>query len=199
MKQPDKRSLVHIQPSPDAIPAPLQYYDPELQNSLNIEPFDEERFQRARVKSKKLHAAYLKEVSSLSPRLNKSTFLRFSDSRQPLFDSNLLEFSLGDSLSNAEMRCHRKTLEMVVQAEFRSFDEKILHRLTYKKIKALNVNVPSERWFEMGRKNLDSLLADELTSVDAKLMQHSFLFASGATISITFERVRWETMRNRRR
>jgi len=87
-------------------------------------------------------------------------------------------------------------LEMVVQAKFRSFDEKILHLLTYKNIKALSVNVPSKRWFEMGWKRMDSLLADELTSVDAKLMKHAFLFASGATISITSEWVRWETKRN---
>jgi len=138
----------------------------------------------------------MEEVSSLAPRLSKRTFSLFSDPRQPLFDSDLLGFSFGDLLHYMPGRNRRKALETAVEATFRSFDQKTLHLLSYKGIEALSVNVPSERWFEMKRKSIDHLLADELTSAGANRMQHAFLFASGAVISITFERVRWETKRN---
>ena len=88
-------------------------------------------------------------------------------------------------------------LEATVRATFGSFDEETLHTLTYKGIKALNVNVPMERWYERGGSRIDSLLSHELTGAEVGLMRHAFLFASGAAFSITFERVRWETKRIR--
>jgi hypothetical protein len=190
-------TLVHAQPNPKAIPAPLQYYDPELQDALNAEPYDADRFQRARAKSKQLHAAYMKQLVALAPRLSKRTFSLFSDPKQPLFDSDLLRFSFGDSLGYAAKTRRRRRLEISVQAIFGSFDGEILNELTYKGIEFVKANVPVERWYQMGVNKIDSLLADELTSADANLMQHAFLFASGATISITFERVIWKTMRYR--
>jgi hypothetical protein len=190
-------TLVHAQPNPKAIPAPLQYYDPELQDALNVEPYDADRLQRARAKSKQLHAAYMKQLAALAPRLSKRTYSLFSDPKQPLFDSDLSIFSFGDSLGYAAKTRRRRKLETSIKAVFCSFDEKTLNELTYKGIESFNANIPVERWYEMWRNRIDSLLADELTSADANLMQHAFLFASGATISITFERVIWKTMRNR--
>jgi hypothetical protein len=114
-----------------------------------------------------------------------------------MFDSDLLEFSFGDSIQYTTVSSRRRALEMTVEATFRSFDEKTLHLLTYKGIKALSVNVPAERWFAHGRVRIDSLLSHELTSEENGLMQHAFLFASGASFLITSERVRWQTRRNR--
>jgi hypothetical protein len=192
-----ERTLVLIQPRSAATPAPLRYYDPELQNSFCVELFDADRLQRARAKAKELNAAYLKGLSSLAPRLSKRTFALFADPREPMFDSDLLEFSFGDSIQYEAVRGRRRTLEMIVRAAFRSFDEKTLHLLTYKGVRALSVNVPEERWFAGGRSRIDSLLAHELTGEENDLMKHAFLFASGAAISITFERVRWHTKGNR--
>ncbi len=86
---------------------------------------------------------------------------------------------------------------MAVRATFGSFDEETLHTLTYRGVKALNVNVPMERWYERGGCRIDSLLSHELTSEEVGLMRHAFLFASGAALSIIFERVKWQTKRNR--
>jgi hypothetical protein len=159
---------------------------------------DEKRCLLAAAKSDRLHAAYLKQVADLRSRMSERTFARFADKRQPLFDSDLLEFAFGNALGYAIKMDRRRTLRTAVQAKFRSFDYKTLHFLTYKDVEALNANVPDQRWFDMGGpKKIDNLLADELTSVHSRLMQHSFLFASGATISIRFEHVRWETKRNR--
>jgi len=191
------RTLVQLQPNPSAVPAPLRFYDPELQNSLNAEPFDADRFQRARAKAKRLNTAYLEGISALGSQLSKRTLSLFADPREPMFDSDLLEFSLGDSLQHATVGSRRRRLELTVRATFRSFDEKTLHLLTYRGIKALNLNVPIERWFDMGRSRIDSLLAHEITGEEIDLMQHAFLFVSGAAISITCEQIRWQTKRNR--
>jgi hypothetical protein len=189
----NERVLVQLQPNACAIPSPLRFYDPELQNALNVEPFDVERLQRARAKAKQLNAAYLGGLAELASRMSKRTFSLFSDPRDPMFDSDHVEFSIGDSLMLLAAGNRQKTLEMGVRATFRSFDGKTLHLLTYKGIKALSVNVPSERWFDQWRSRIDSLLAHELTGEEVGYMQHAFLFASGAAISITFERVRWHT------
>jgi hypothetical protein len=186
--------LVQQQPNSAAIPSPLRYYHPELQNAWNAEPFVKDRVLRAQDKGKKLQAAYRRQLATLAPRISKQTFARFSDSRAPLFDADLFEFSFGDSLGFAISKSRNRQLATTIQAIFSSFSGDKLHILTYSNITALNVNVPSDRWFDArGTKRIDSLLADELTPVDAKFMQHACLFASGATITIQFERVRWQT------
>jgi hypothetical protein len=190
-----KHTLVPVLPNPAAIPAQLRFYDPELQNALNSEPWDPARFERARAKSRGLHAAYLKQLAKLAPRLSKRTYSRFSDSRQPLFDGDLLQFSFGDSLSHSRNAPRRKRFETSIQVIFRSFDGKTEHILSYRNIKSLNVTVPSERWFNQVPNCIHSLLADELTSAGQHLMRHHFLFVTGAVIVISFERVRWETRR----
>jgi hypothetical protein len=201
MRHLNESSLTQVQPNLVAVPAPLRYYDPELQNALNAEPFDKESFQRASEKGKQLNAAYRRQVAALAPRVSKRTLSLFSDPKQPLFDADLFEFSFGDSLGYLVPRRRRRTQTTSVRATFCSFDGNTLHLLTYSQVAVLNVNVPPDRWFEwpLGRNRIDSLLANELTAVDAKLMQHAFLFVSGATISIRFERVKWETRRNNRR
>jgi hypothetical protein len=188
-----KHTLVQLLPNPAAIPTQLRFYDPELQNALNSEPWDPARFERARAKSRKLRDAYLKQLAKLAPRLSKRTFSRFSNSRNPLFDSDLLQFSFGDSLSHARIAPRINRFETSIQAIFRSFDGKTDHILSYKNIKSLNVTVPSERWFDMFGNRISSLLTDELTSARRHMMRHQFLFETGAVIVITFERVRWET------
>lgn len=197
MKERSNRTFEVAQPNPAGIPAPLRYYDPELQDALNAEPYDADRFQRARAKAKQLNAAYMEALNPLASRLSKQTFSLFSDPREPLFDADLFEFSLGDSLQYAAPSSRRRTLKMAVRATFGSFDGKTLHTLSYGGVKALSVNVPMERWYECGGSRIDSLLSHELTSEQAGQMRHAFLFASGAALSITFERVTWRTKRIR--
>jgi hypothetical protein len=197
MEESSKKTLVVAQPNSVATPSPLRYYDPELQDALNTEPYDADRFQRARAKAKQLNAAYMEELNALASRLSQRTLSLFADPQEPLFDADLFEFSFGDSLQHAAARSRRRALKMTVRAAFGSFDEETLHTLTYRGVKALNVNVPMERWYERGGSRIDSLLSHELTSAGVGLMRHAFLFASGAALSVIFERVRWETKRIR--
>jgi hypothetical protein len=197
MEESSKKTLVVAQPNPAAIPAPLRYYDPELQDALNAEPYDADRFQRARAKAKQLHASYIEELNALASRLSQRTSSLVADPQEPLFDADLFEFSFGDALQNAAAGSRRRALRMSVRATFGSFDEETLHTLTYRGVKALNANVPMERWYERWGSRIDSLLSHELTSAGVGLMRHAFLFASGAALSIICERVRWETKRIR--
>jgi hypothetical protein len=192
------RSLTVLQPNMDAVPSPLRFYDPELQNAWNAEPFDKVRLQRASQNAKELNLAYLRQMKDLVDRVSKRTFALFSDPEQPLFDADLFELSIGDALKYAVPKRRRVAPSTSVRATFRSFDSKTLHVLTYNRIASVNFNLPHDRWFSWpsGGSRIDSLLAHELTSMDATLMKHAFLFVSGATISIHFERVKWETRRN---
>jgi hypothetical protein len=190
-----KRILTNAQSNKLAIPRPLQFYDPELQEAWNAEPADPARLEKARDHARELHRAYLKQLPPLQPRLSMKTYLRFSDPRQPLFDSDLLEFAFGDAVSLHRKRSRRQRLKLSVRAQFRSFDEKSIHTLTYRRVVSLNANIPSDRWFDWGDGQIDHLLADELTEADASSMRHTFLFASGTLISILFGAVTWESTR----
>jgi hypothetical protein len=191
-----KREPVAVQPNPNSVLEALTYYDPELQNALNLEPFDSERFERARAKSKQLHDEYIRQLEKLRSRLNQRTYARFADEREPLFDSNLFEFTFGDCLGVAETKRRARRSRTSASATFRSFDGKTLHVFRYRNIEFLRVNVTSERWFDMGGGGqIDSLLAHELTGAPDALLQHKYLFASGAAICIGFSQVIWDTHR----
>lgn len=190
------RDLVVVQPNPKGVPESLTYYDPELQNAWNVEPPDAERLARAIARSRKLRSEYMKQLTKLRSRLNQRTYARFATERDSLFDSNLYEFTFGDRVGFVA-KARRKRLRTSVCATFLNFEGNKLHELRYQDIEFMHVNVPSLRWFEWpsrsGPKDIDSLLSHELTGGNYPLMQHKFLFASGATISIGFAQMTWET------
>jgi hypothetical protein len=191
------RTLTQAQSNKSAIPPPLRYYDPELQEAWNAEPFDSARVEKARQNARKLRKAYFKQIEALASRISKNAYLRFSDPRGLLFDSDLLKFEFGDSLGAPLNGLRRNSLKLSVSALFGSFDGKTLHELKYKQVASLNANIPTERWFDMGNGRVDSLLADELTDVNGSLLQHTFLFASGTLISVQFGTVSWKSTRVR--
>jgi hypothetical protein len=90
-----------------------------------------------------------------------------------MFDSDLVEFSW----RFASARSTRRRLELTIRATFRSFDAKTMHLLTFEGIKVLSA-------------------CHKLTDEGVELMRHAS-FESGAKISITYERVRRQTKRNR--
>jgi hypothetical protein len=186
------RTLTQAQSNKSATPHPLRYYDPELQEAWNAEPFDSARAEKARKNTRKLHKAYLKQIEALASRMSRNAYLRFSDPRGLLFDSDLLKFEFGDSLGAPPNGLRRNRLKLSVRALFGSFDGKTLHELKYRQVASLNANIPTERWFDAGDGRVDSLLADELTDANGSLMQHTFLFVSGTLISIQFGAVSWK-------
>ena len=194
---PRDSELTIAQPSIKFVPKPLRYYDPELQNAGSPEEWNEEsyaRFRRAKDEAKRLRRAYQKQLAKLRPRLSKRTYSLFADERQPLFDSNLLEFAFGDSISKLRTRGFR--FATIVSAKFLGFDMKTIHLLRYRGINSLAINVPNERWYDWSDATaIDSLLANELIASSATLMEHRFLFSSGTTISIRFSEVRWDKRR----
>jgi hypothetical protein len=195
----EKRSLTQLEPNESGTPAPLRFYDPEIQNAWNAGPPDRQRVQRANLEAARLTAAYLSQLTNLSERMSKKTFSLFSNPKRPLFDADLFRFSVGDALAYSESRQQRMRLSTAVEATFCSFDGKTFHDLSYSGVAAVRVDVPKARWFSWpnGKNRMDSLLADELTALDAELMKHAFLFVSGATISIEFKHVKRKTRRNR--
>lgn len=191
------RDLTQLEPDKAATPTPLSFYDPELQNAWNAVPVDRERIVRANQRATSLKAAYKRQLMALSERMSKDTFSRFSNPRELLFDAELFKFSVGDALSYSEPRRRMIRLSTSVEATFCSFDGKTLHHLAYRGISAVKVDLPDARWFTTHTGyRVDSLLADELTSLDSERMKHAFLFVSGTTISIEFRKVNWKTTRN---
>ncbi len=195
MPSKQERTLTPAQSNYSAIPQPLRFYDPELQEALNAEPFDSSRYEKARQNARALHQAYLKQMKVLEPRLSKKAYRMFADPTQPLFDSDLLEFAFGDSVGVSPKSSRRNRLRLSIRAVFRSFDENLLHKLSYRKVTSLHANIPVERWFDSGDGRIDSLLADELVGLSGSLLEHTFLFVSGARITVQFGSVGWETTR----
>ncbi len=187
-----------VQPNVNAAPRALKYYDPELQNASNSEPYDRARYEHALARGARLHREYIKQLRELRSRLSKRTYSLFADERGPLFDSNLVEFAFGDQLDGRKLGGGGWRPKTSARATFLSFDMKTIHVLRYQRIRSLKVNVPNERWFDMGSHDIDSLLAHELTSPTRDLLQHQFLFVSGTSISLTFEQVVWSSKRVRR-
>jgi hypothetical protein len=193
------RELIVIQPNPNSAVEPLTYYDPELQNASNIEPADPERLQRALKRAKQLQRDYLESLKGLRARLGQRTYGKFATESDPLFDSNLLEFTFGDQLGFATSR-RKARPRLSVRATFLSFERDKLHDLRYRNVESLRITVPTERWFDWGDgiTELGSLLAHELIVSNDSLMSHKFLFVSGAVIFIAFGDVTWETRRAKR-
>jgi len=194
------RELIIIQPNPKSVIEPLKYYDPELQNAWNVEPADPERIERAMKRGQELQRDYLQTLKGLRERLAQRTYAKFADESNPLFDSNLMEFTFGDQVGFAESK-RKKRPRLSVRTTFLSFKEDKLHDLHYRNVESMQITVPTERWFDWGDGNpqLDSLLAHELTGAKNQPLSHQFLFASGARISIAFADVTWETRRAKRR
>jgi len=192
------RELIIIQPNPKSVIEPLKYYDPELQNAWNVEPADPERIERAMKRGQQLQRDYLQSLKSLRGRLGQRTYAKFADESDPLFDSNLMEFTFGDHLGYATLKRNFRA-RLSVRTTFLSFEEDKLHHLHYQNVESLRITVPTERWYDWGNgiNEIGNLLANELIAANS-LMSHSFLFTSGTVIFIEFARVTWEKSRAKR-
>lgn len=186
-----------LQPNTKAAAKALRFYDPELQNASNVHPPDPERLRRALLKAKKLFRAYQRQLGPLRSRMSAQTYHRFAQQRDPLFDSNLLSFSFGDWTSDRLRFSRVPSFETTIEARFLSFAMDSVHILKYRRIYAVRVDVPAERWFSWGddKPELGSLLAHELTRAGRKAMNHRFLFVSGTTIDITCLNVQWSSQK----
>jgi hypothetical protein len=188
---------VPVRPNRESTPRGWRFYDPEQQNLANEEPLDMVRYRAVLRKQRRLRERYLRHLSSLRNRLANSTYTRFTADAPPLFDSNLLEFSVGDALGKFEPRARWRP-KTTIEADLLSFDMKTIHTLHYTDVDSLLFEMPHERWFnsfDQARRGIDSLIHDELTAAGKLSMQHGFLFVSGTTIRIIFRSIRWTTKR----
>ena len=195
-KTPSEITVTPLIPNPRATPYPLRFYDPEIQIAANLEPFDKARMDRAFLKAEILRQAYLQQLHPLRSRFALPTYRRLSDPRKPLFDSNLISFSVGDAISRIVAGRGWKPKPSAL-ARFLSFDQKIVHTLRFSGLHHMSCNLPQHRWFSWSSadRDFDSLLHDELTPYENGLMRHRFLFSSGAAIDLVFARVVWSTTR----
>ena len=195
-KSSSEIELTPLVPNPRAIPYPLQFYDPEIQIAINTEPFDKPRMERAYRKAEVLRQAYLEQLQPLRFRLALPTYRRLSNPRKPLFDSNLISFSVGDAVGGIREGRRWKGIPSAL-AKFLSFDQKTIHTLRFSGLDHMSCNLPQYRWFSWssGSREFDSLIHDELTPYKDQLMRHRFLFSSGAAIDIVFARMVWSATR----
>lgn len=179
-------------------PKPLTYYDPELQNAANSE--DADRYRSALRKHARLRASYLRHLSTIRDRVPRAAYARLIAEKNPLFDSNLLTFTVGDGFGNVSARkgWNPKTR---IEAKFVDFDLRRVHTLTYSGLHCLSFDMPREQWFDSydpSDRDLNSMIHEELTAVSKDLLRHTFLFTTGTMIEITFRKLHWTTSPFRR-
>jgi hypothetical protein len=179
-------------------PKALKYYDPELQNAANSD--DAERYRTALRKHARLRNSYLRHLGMIRDRVSRAAYARLSAERNPLFDNNLLAFTVGDGFGNV-LSTKGWNPKTRAEASFVDFDLKKVHLLSYSGLDCLQLNMPHEQWFDSGNRrnrDIDSLIHNELTAAGSDLLRHTFLFTTGTTIEITFRKLRWITKPFRR-
>jgi hypothetical protein len=188
-----------LQPNSKARVKALRFYDPELQDASNADPPDPERLKRALLKSKKLHRAYQRQLAQIRGSVSAQTYRRFAKKRDPLFDSNLLSFSFGDSVFSRGAISRWPSFEARIEVRFLSFEGGTVHILKYRGIYAMSIHVPHERWyaFPNSKPQIDSLLFHQVTSAGPKAIKHEFLFHSGTTIEIICGKMHWDSHKSK--
>lgn len=166
----------------------MKYYDRELQDAWNSETADQARLARANQKSRLLLASYHDQLHKLRARMSARAYQLFSSEKYPLFDSNLLSFTVGDGTAMHAAGIYSTRFRTGIEAKFLNFQQDGIYTLAYRGIGSLSVDVPNDKWFDPDD-DIGCLLWHEITAAGAKFLNHEMLFTSGATIKIKFEKV----------
>jgi len=109
-----------------------------------------------------------------------------------LHDGTLLSFSVGDALESTENGLIKKR-QTKVKIIVKSAENGSIYTLNYSGIHRCSVDFPSATpLFYKPGDPFDDWGYDELTDAGNGLYQHEILFASGATISIIFQRFSYQ-------
>ena len=148
--------------------------------------------QRAQKRFLATIAKYHRELERLKPRISLAAwdFFRHGLGERGLHDGRLLSFKVGDGLDysadgTSPFLLNRKRTSAIV--EFLNYEQSFHYLFDLRRLRRVNTDLfVAEGAFA---KSLGDLYIYELVAIDEKLLQLGFLFASGATITIQFERL----------
>lgn len=135
---------------------------------------------------------YYRELETLKPRISKPVWdlFRYGYAETGLHDARLLSLRVGDGLDYrvdgvSPFRLNRQRTSTIV--EFLNYEQSFHYVFDLRGLNRINCDLFVEA--ESYAKSLGDLYIYELTAFDEKLLQLGFLFATGATIAIQFERL----------
>lgn len=170
----------------------MKYYLRETQDVLNDDygtPEFVEYAKEIKRKQSELHNDYLAQLAMLRSRLTEKTYKLLSTYSDPLFDSNLMAISIGDSVRKnikyGSVWFHTEAMIRLI-----TFDEDAIYTLKYRAVQSAKFDLPHARWYESSqRREIGCLLSHEVVAIDELFLSHEFLFTSGATINIEFQKL----------
>jgi hypothetical protein len=176
----------------------MKYYDRDLQDAWNTHPTDRRQIAQVEQKARLLRASYFDQLARLRPRLSARAYSLFSKEKDPLFDSNILSFTVGDGMDMLATDTFSFRFRTGLELKLLNFDMDTVYSLSYREVRSMSLNLPDERWYGPDD-DFGSLLAHEVTAAGLESLRHEFLFTSGATIAIKFKKVLWSKRAVRRK
>ncbi len=171
----------------------MKYFTPDLIAAANdwIEQTTPE-LRKAEKRFKSAVAEYQRELEGLKPRVSRAAWdlFRHGFAEKGLHDARLLSLRVGDGLNYlpdgvTPFRLNRQRTTTIV--ELLNYEQSFHYVFELRRVR----RVSTDLFVEEGSfsNNLGDLYIYELVAIDEKLLQLGFLFASGATIAIQFERL----------
>lgn len=144
---------------------------------------------------------YQRELESLKPRISGAAwdFFRHGFGERGLHDASLLSLRVGDGLNYTPdgaspfLRNRQRTSTIV---EFLNFEQDLRYVFDLRGVSRVRSDLFVDE--ESFAKSLGDLYIYELTATDKKDLQLGFLFASGASVVIQFQRLVFRRRRIRR-
>jgi hypothetical protein len=176
----------------------MKYYLRELQDFMNSENDSAESTKHAikiARKQARLHKEYLSQLSQLQKRITARTYTLLHTSSDPLFDSNLMAFSIGDSVRK-KVKYGAEWFHTEVFIRLITFEEDAIYTLKYRGVDSVRFDLPHEKWYNWPSvHDIGCLLSHEVLPADEVYLSHEFLFTSGATLMIKFKKLDFEKMK----
>jgi hypothetical protein len=145
---------------------------------------------------------YHRELEELKSRVSKAAwnFFRYGFARYGLHDANLLSLSVGDGLDYvadgvSPFLLNRQRTSAKIK--FLNFEQDLHYLFDLRGVKRIETDLFIEE--SLYAKSIGDLFTYELTGVNESLLQLSFLFASGATFTIQFQKLVFRRNRIKRK
>jgi hypothetical protein len=150
---------------------------------------------------------YDRSLPALRPRLSKQAWEYFKKNEsQPLFDSNLISFTTGETLSSkiakSPFAFSSKLHSVHAEAKFLDFGERVIYTFRYRDINHINMTLPREYIQQITflqkqpitklvrcSGKFDSLYVEEISAAGRDHLRHELFFKSEAIIAIEFRKI----------
>ena len=180
----------------------MKYFTYELIAAANdwIEQTGPE-LRRARKRFESAVERYRRELETLKPRVSRAAwdFFRHGLGELGLHDARLLSLKVGDGLNYttdgaAPFRLNRQRTSTIV--EFLNYEQSLHYVFDLRGVSRVTTDLVVDQ--QSFAKSLGDLLIYEFTATKDARLQLGFLFASGATVVIQFERLVFRRRRIKR-